>query len=138
MRVTRLAVRLDIRQKKGAARRPFLLGLSRSLTVVSPFSMLGKIETLFFFLIFHADADGVIQYHQYHQGDEAGPSHRDADVPQLRDDLRRGIEDGDIVGDVVVDAGAAQRGIDEDTGADRPDDAADAVDTEGVERVVVA
>src|SRR3569623_1739178 len=137
MRVTRLAVRHDIRQKKGAARRPFLLGLSRSLTVVSPFSMLGKIETLFFFLFFHADADGVFQYHQYHQGDEAGPSQRDADVPQLRDDLRRGIEVGDFVGDVVVDAGAAQRGNAEATGAERPEATADAVSTERDERVVI-
>ena len=35
--------------------------------------------------------------------------------------------------DVVDDAGAAERGVDQDAGAERADDAADAVDAEHVE-----
>ncbi len=56
----------------------------------------------------------------------------------MRKHLRREVVVGDLAGGVVHDAGAAERRVHQDAGAERADYAADAVDAEHVERVVVA
>jgi hypothetical protein len=66
----------------------------------------------------------------------AGPDDDRADTPQLADQLGRHVVVADLVGHVVIDTGAAKRWIGEDAGQDRAENAADAMHTKDVERIV--
>src|SRR5215467_4541924 len=121
--------------------RKSLAGLALHLTllvVVGLLAVVGEVETFFLRLVACADPDGDLEDEQDDEGHRARPDQRSDDVPQLRDDLRPGVEVTDLVGDVVVYAGAAELRVDEDARSKGADHAADAVHAEGVERVVVA
>src|SRR5258708_36155778 len=108
----------------------------RSVVLALP-AVIGEIKTLFLRFIAGADADGDLQDQQDHERHAARPDQSDDDVPQLRDDLRPSVEIADFVGDVVIDAGTAELRINEGARAERADDTADTVHTEGIESVVV-
>src|SRR5713226_8161499 len=110
----------------------------RDLHVVGALRVLGDVETFPLHLDGGAQADDDIDYLVEDRRTDARPHQRGADAPDLRGHLRDEIVVADLAGGVVHDAGAAERRIHQDTGAERADDTADAVDAEYVERVVVA
>src|SRR6267142_163405 len=119
---------------EGASQGSFYM----TLVVVGLLAVIGEVETLFLRFVAGADADGELQDQQDHERHAARPDQGDDDVPQLRDDLRSGVEIADLVGDVVVHARAAELRVDEGARTERADDPADAVHAEGIEGVVIA
>src|SRR5258705_1412544 len=106
--------------------------------VVGAFGVLGDVEALAFYLNRGTQADDDIDDLVEDRRTDARPYQRRADAPGLRDHLRREVVVGDLAGGVIHDARATEGRIHQDAGAERADDAADAVDAEHVERVVVA
>src|SRR2546426_5530760 len=126
-------------RKKGAdLAGPSSLRKKNCLVVVGLFAVVGEVKALFLFFIARADADRELQDQQDQEGYASRPDQRDADVPELRNDLRHGVKVTHLVGNVVVDAGAAERRINESACAQRADRPADAVHAEGIEGIVVA
>src|SRR5712675_1700748 len=106
--------------------------------VVSALRMLGDIEAFTLGLDVDAQADDDVDHLVEDRRTDARPHQRGADAPGLRDHLGSEVVVRDLAGGVVHDARAAEGRIHQDAGAERADDAADAVDTEHIERVVIA
>src|SRR5258705_1632282 len=109
-----------------------------NLHVVGALGVLGDVETFPLHLNGGAQADDDIDDLVEDRRTDARPHQRGADAPGLRDHLRREVVVGDLAGGVIHDARATEGRIHQDAGAERADDAADAVDAEHVEGVVVA
>src|ERR1700743_3105545 len=112
-----------MRPRKGAP-------LEENLHVVSALAVLGDIETLALFLDGRTQADDHVDDLVEDRRTDARPEQRRTNRLALRDHLRdevvgAGIVAGDV--GVVGDADATERRVDEDAGAERADDAADAV-----------
>src|SRR6266704_1000285 len=106
--------------------------------VVSALGVLGDVETLALHLNASPQPDDNIDDLVKDRRADARPHQRGADAPGLRSHLTDEIVVRDLADGVVHDPGAAERRIHQDAGAERADDAADAMDAEHVERVVVA
>src|SRR6266446_5397659 len=106
--------------------------------IVSALRVLGDVETFALHLNAGAQADDDIDDLVEDRRADARPHQRGADAPGLRSHLTDEIVVRDLADGVVHDPGAAERRVHQDAGAERADDAADAVDAEHVERVVVA
>src|SRR5258706_554871 len=94
--------------------------------------------TVSYSLNVHAQANDDVDDLVEDRRTDARPHQRGADAPDLGDHLRREVVIRDLAGGVIHDARAAEGRIHQDAGAERADDAADAVDAEHVERVVIA
>src|SRR5882724_2337218 len=110
----------------------------RTLHIVGALGVLGDVEAFTFGLDIGTQADDDVDDLVEDRRADARPHQRGADAPALRNHLRSEVVVGDLAGGVVHDAGATERRIHQDAGAERADDAADAVDAEHVERVVIA
>jgi hypothetical protein len=99
--------------------------------------VISEVESLFLIFVARTDADRVLQDRHDHEGHERGLEQGDADVLQLRDHLRPGIEVPHLAGHVVINARVAKGRVDEKSSAKRPQDAADAVHAERVQGVVI-
>src|SRR5437667_4676499 len=101
-----------------------------NLHVVGALRVLGDVEAFAFGLDIGTQADDDIDDLVEDRRADARPHQRGADAPALRDHLRSEVVVGDLAGGVVHDAGAAERRVHQDPGAERADNAADAVDAE--------
>src|ERR1700712_400692 len=106
--------------------------------VVSALRVLGDIEAFTFGLDVDAQADDDVDHLVEDRRTDARPHQRGADAPGLRDHLGSEVVVRDLADRVGHDARAAEGRIHQDAGAERADDAADAVDAEHIERVVIA
>src|SRR4051812_37743117 len=100
--------------------------------IVGALRVLGDVETFAFGLDIGTQADNDVDDLVEDRRADARPHQRGGDAPDLRDHLRAEVVISDLAGDVVHDAGAAERGIHQDAGANRADDSADAMDAEHV------
>ena len=98
--------------------------------------MRGQVEAFALFLFRHPQTDDDIHKLVGNHRNHAGPDDDGADTPQLADHLGGHVEVADLVGHVVIDARSAKSRIDEDAGQDGAENAADAMDTEDIERVI--
>src|ERR1700757_1809795 len=118
--------------------RPVLMVASREETshVVGALGVLGDVEAFTLGLDIGTQAHDHIDDLVEDRRANARPYQRGGDAPALRGHLRYEVVVGDLAGGVVHDAGSAERRVDQDAGAERADDAADAVNAEHVERIV--
>ena len=107
------------------------------LQVVGILAVIGQIQTFFLCIVASADTDRVLQDQQDHEGNETGPDQRGTDGPHLRNELCRGIEISDLVGNVIVYACSAECRIDEYAGTEGADDTAYAVHAERIKCIVI-
>src|SRR5215216_5366197 len=117
---------------------PWGIAPRENLHVVGALGVLGDVEA--FTLGFDVDAqtDDDVDHLVKDRRTDARPHQRGTDAPELRDHLGGEVVFADLARGVVHHAGTAERRIYQDAGAERADDAADAVDAEHVERVVIA
>src|SRR3954451_14573132 len=135
-----------VRALPGMCPKPELWARSReiapreNLHVVRALGVLGDVEAFTLYFNGSAQADDDIDDLVQDRRADAGPHQRGANAPGLRGHLRHEVVVRHLWGDggVVHNAGAAERRVHQNAGAERADDAADAVDAEHVERVVVA
>src|SRR5260221_6124947 len=117
---------------------PWGIAPRENLHVVSALRVLGDIEAFTLGLDVDAQADDDVDHLVEDRRTDARPHQRGGNAPALRDHLSSEVVVRDLAGGVVHDARAAEGRIHQDAGAERADDAADAVDAEHVERVVIA
>src|SRR5690606_3709903 len=124
------------RREPGTGRTPWTWSAAadaatRGLLVVGGLAVGREIEALALDFRRHAETDDQVDDLVEDQAADAAPADRDEDAADLRPHLG-------AHGHAFGIADAAERPGDQDAGADRADDAADAVDAEHVEAVVVA
>src|SRR6185436_17431474 len=108
------------------------------LQAVAALAVLDGVQAFGLVLFRGTQADDQVDDLVTDERDRARPEQGHADSPQLRLHLGKRTRVAPRPGDVVVDAGPAELGVVEHAGEDRTEDAADAVDAEDVERVIVA
>src|SRR5258708_33626032 len=118
--------------------RPLGIAPRENLHVVSALRVLGDVEAFTLGLDVDAQADDDIDDLVEDRRTDARPHQRGADAPGLRDHLGSEVVVRDLADGVVHDARAAEGRIHQDAGAERADDAADAVAAEHVGRLVLA
>eukprot|EP01137_Pigoraptor_chileana_P009180 Opistho-2@57056 len=114
--------------------------------VVGAFTVLGDVQAFLFRLRADPQADDQLDHEEDDRGADARPGDGQQDRLQLGHDLDGHVVGGRVAGRdvairragrVVDDASAAPFGVDQQAGGDGAHDAADRVDAEGVQAVVV-
>src|SRR5579862_3144921 len=121
--------------------RPLKAAPREESHVVGALAVIADVETLAFLFDGGTQANDQIDDLVEDRRADAGPDQRRQHRLALRNHLGDQIVGAGVVASdvgVVGDADATERGIDQDAGAERTDDAADAMHAEHVERVVIA